>query len=161
MPIEEAKTVVKLTFIESDLSSKEHFDACVKLTHENHRFHATKLGRGNPPSISQTREDILEDIKDRDVRAFFLKDGDKYVGGLFVIKDRTAKQFSNILDLYLKKPYRRLGAAKKLASMAFAWAKKKGSSTMYVRAVIKNSGALNFYQQEGFEPDTMTLRKKL
>ena len=152
---------MKLTFIESNLNSEEHFNACVQLTQENHVFNSRLGGRGRVQSISQTEKDTQEIMKAGLVRVFFIKDGDNYVGLLTATIENTPKRLTWVLDLFLRKEYRRMGAAKKLMNLMFTWAKKKGSTTAYVRAVIKNKGAVSFYQQEGFEPDTIVLRAKL
>ena len=152
---------MKLTFIESDLSSKEHFDACVQLTQENHVFNARLGGRERIQSISQTEKDTQGIMKAGLVRCFFLKDGDSYVGILTGSIEKPPKRFTWVLDLFLRKDYRRMGSAKKLMKLMVAWAKKNGSGTVYVRAVIKNKGAVSFYKQEGFKPVTMVLRAKL
>ena len=64
---------------------------------------------------------------------------------------------ATLASLYVRPAYRSGGVGADLVRRFRAWARDLGADRVAVAAYATNSGALRFYQREGFVPHTVTL----
>lgn len=64
---------------------------------------------------------------------------------------------TELQNMFVKDQFRSLGIGKKLVDEFLKWSKSKGVKRALVVAYITNERAINFYQKNGFEPESLSL----
>ena len=95
---------------------------------------------------------------------FILRHGIDYAGALWVGKTKdqfTCEDIGYILGIYIEEEYRGHGLSRKLIRSAEEWCKEKGLVHLSLNVSTVNDRALELYKTEGFEPQSMVMRKLL
>ena len=114
------------------------------------------------PEISQIIRNRLMD--DSFGERYILRDGIGYAGALWIGRSRdqfTCEEIGYILGLYIEEEYRGRGLSKKLIRSAENWCKENGLVHLSLNVGVCNDRAMELYRKEGFEPQSVVMRKLL
>jgi GNAT superfamily N-acetyltransferase len=92
-------------------------------------------------------------------------DGDTavaYLSGALVEPDiYRAARIAELRALFVQAPYRGQGVGEQLVERFVSWAESNGAARLRVSAFAANTGALRFYERQGFAPHTITLERSI
>lgn len=70
-------------------------------------------------------------------------------------------RFGYIADLWVEEAYRKQGVAPHLLEKAYEWFKEQGVSRVQIEVDVENQSGLKFWEQAGFAPFEIVLRKDI
>ncbi|MEM7382597.1 MAG: aminoglycoside 6'-N-acetyltransferase, partial [Bacteroidota bacterium] len=113
-------------------------------------------------SAEEIRKSLDQTIQSEKEEVFFAVENEKAVGFITVtlrtdyVEGCTTSPVGYIESVFVQAPFRKGGVAKRLFSLAEAWAKAKGCSEMGSDTWVWNKDAVAFHLKLGFkEEDTL------
>jgi ribosomal protein S18 acetylase RimI-like enzyme len=101
-------------------------------------------------------------------KLFVAEENGAVIGFIHVVEDKTPPykpvvphRFAVIIDLYIDEKHRKLGLGKELMNAAKQWAKERGLDYIELMVLRENEAGIGFYQREGFQTVSHTMRLKI
>jgi GNAT superfamily N-acetyltransferase len=146
------------------------FDAIQNLNSQLFNFEHDSFDKNwnvNWPFEEKAIKYFYDAISQEKFLALVAKDGEKIVGYLIgVIYEKVpthikAEKLAELENMFVLEDYRSHGIGKMLITKLKDWCKENDVEILKVGTLFKNTKAINFYKENGFEEDEIVLQMKL